>query len=610
MKTGIHAKLKWLTRPKTPSESPAPVQEKKPGWLSPLDAEELLATPLRQRLMQIIWQRTALSGELFSELYQAPVARFAELVQQLPASEYHHHSHPGGLLDHSLEVAAFAAKLRQRHLLPAGAAPEDQAREAEAWTAGIIYAALLHDAGKIATDMEVITDDNQCWHPWQGPLTRPWRMKYRKDRSHALHPVVAGLLATQILPASSLNWLAQYRELYETFLYCISGHYDQAGIMGELVQEADRASVAQFMGANASAALERPQPSLPKQLLTALRELVQSQFILNNPNSGSDGWLTQDALWLISKTSADRIRAWLLQQGVIGVPDSNTRLYDEMQAHGLLLPTPEGKAVWTCDITADSGWTPGCPMTLLRLPPARIWSIPDERPAVFAGRITPVTANTPVPAAEVADDSNAPSPATVSDSLADLTFSLFALEAENSSNAPVYTESTDTADEIPIPALAALPKLVKSAASQIVHHPVPVPDEPGKSTTLPASGTGSHFIDWLRQGIATRKIPFNDTKAPVHMVQGKVFLVSPGIFKLYMSMTTGDTGSNEWMKIQKSFQKQGLHQRGNDGVNIFICEVRGPRKTRQVKGYLLDKPENIFGNSVPEDNPYLCIVTQ
>jgi len=57
MKTGIHAKLKWLTRLKTPSESSVPVlvQEKKPGWLTPQSAEELLATPLRQRLMQIIW---------------------------------------------------------------------------------------------------------------------------------------------------------------------------------------------------------------------------------------------------------------------------------------------------------------------------------------------------------------------------------------------------------------------------------------------------------------------------------------------------------------------------------------------------------------------------
>ncbi|EBH9039803.1 TPA: hypothetical protein N2G15_002108, partial [Salmonella enterica] len=36
----------------------------------------------------------------------------------------------------------------------------------------------------------------------------------------------------QILPATALNWLAQYRELYESFLFCISGYYDQAGILG------------------------------------------------------------------------------------------------------------------------------------------------------------------------------------------------------------------------------------------------------------------------------------------------------------------------------------------------------------------------------------------
>lgn len=58
------------------------------------------------------------------------------------------------------------------------------------------------------------------------------------------------------------------------------------------------------------------------------------------------------------------------------------------------------------------------------------------------------------------------------------------------------------------------------------------------------SGTGSHFIDWLREGIATRIIAVNDTKVPIHMVQGNAFLVSPGIFKLFVSMTTGDTGGS------------------------------------------------------------------
>ncbi|EAM9251504.1 hypothetical protein C3N89_05505 [Salmonella enterica subsp. enterica serovar Fulica] len=54
----------------------------------------------------------------------------------------------------------------------------------------------------------------------------------------------------------------------------------------------------------------------------------------------------------------------------------------------------------------------------------------------------------------------------------------------------------------------------------------------------------------------------------------------------------------------------GLHIRGDDGINIFNCEVKGPRKIRQVKGYLLDKPEDIFSSNVPEDNPYLTIMTQ
>lgn len=36
------------------------------------------------------------------------------------------------MLDHGLEIVAYALKLRQSHLLPAGATPEAQAAQAEA----------------------------------------------------------------------------------------------------------------------------------------------------------------------------------------------------------------------------------------------------------------------------------------------------------------------------------------------------------------------------------------------------------------------------------------------------------------------------------------------
>ena len=72
--------------------------------MRPESAASLLATPRRQKLLEHIWQRTSLSRRQFATLYRAPLERYAELVQQFPASENHHHAYPGGMLDHGLEV--------------------------------------------------------------------------------------------------------------------------------------------------------------------------------------------------------------------------------------------------------------------------------------------------------------------------------------------------------------------------------------------------------------------------------------------------------------------------------------------------------------------------
>src|SRR3546814_3013988 len=88
--------------------------------MRPESAASLLATPRRQKLLEHIWQRTSLSRRQFATLYLAPLERYAELVQQFPASENHHHAYPGGMLDHGLEIVAYALKLRQSYLLPAG----------------------------------------------------------------------------------------------------------------------------------------------------------------------------------------------------------------------------------------------------------------------------------------------------------------------------------------------------------------------------------------------------------------------------------------------------------------------------------------------------------
>ena len=63
--------------------------------------------------------------------------------------ENHHHAYPGGMLDHGLEIVAYALKLRQSYLLPAGVTPEAQAAQAEAWTAGTAYAACCTTSARL-----------------------------------------------------------------------------------------------------------------------------------------------------------------------------------------------------------------------------------------------------------------------------------------------------------------------------------------------------------------------------------------------------------------------------------------------------------------------------
>ncbi len=359
------------------------------GYLPIESAHTLLAAEHRRQLLDRIWQYTALSHAQFTQLYLQPIQRYAERVQQLPASETHHHAYLGGMLDHGLELVACSLKLRQSYLLPSGAAPEDQATQTDAWSAGIAYGALLHDIGKIAVDLEVERQDGSSWHPWQGPLDQPYRFRYLKGRDYHLHGAAAGLLYSQILDRPILDWLSGFPSLWASLLYVLAGQYEHAGVLGELVIQADRVSTAQNMGGNPSKALQAPIRSLQHHLITGLRHLVQHELKLNQP--GAAGWLTQEALWLVSKVVTDKLRAYLLSQSIEGIPSSNIAVFDELQSHGLVESTPEGKAIWTARV-AQGSWQQS--FTFLRLQPALIWGS-EDRPEAFSGTVSVAVDNQP-----------------------------------------------------------------------------------------------------------------------------------------------------------------------------------------------------------------------
>lgn len=555
----------------------SPPSEPIPESYTPVEsAHTLLQLDHRCQLLARIWELTALSHTQFNQLYLNPIQRYAQWVQQLPASETHHHAYLGGMLDHGLELIAFSLKLRQSYLLPTGAAPEDQAAQADAWSAGIAYGALLHDIGKIAVDLRIERQDGSLWHPWHGPLDQPYRFRYAKGRDYKLHGAAAGLFYTRVLDRDILDWLSTFPALWGNLLHLLAGQYEHAGILGELVIQADRASTAQNLGGNPGKALQAPLHSLQHHLIRGLRHLVQHELKLNQP--GAAGWLTQEALWLVSKSVTDKLRAHLLSQAIDGIPSSNTALFDELQSHGLVEPTPEGKAIWTASVEMEN-WRQT--FTFLRIQPALIWGS-DDRPELFRGTVN------------IATD-----------------------EATHQSQPePIPEEIMAEADGTSMPSSAPSEDDFIESLLDMLEPKEPALSEasppPSRENQLPTTGdSGQMFLNWVRDGIRSHKLIINDSKAKVHTVNGTAFLVTPGLFQRYIQefpdLAHGAEHEGEaWRWVQRQFEKLKAHRKRADGLNIWTCRVEGPRKKAKLQGYLMEQPDILF-STLPADNPFLTL---
>ena len=590
-----------------PDQAPPPN-----GFLQPACGQTLLATPRRQKMLEHIWQRASLSRAQFERLYRHPIARYAELVQLLPASQNHHHAHLGGMLDHGLEIVAYALKIRQTYLLPIGAPPESQSAQAEAWTAAAAYAALIHDLGKIIVDVHIELEDGQIWHPWHGPIRRAYRFRYVAGRNYQLHGAAAALIYTQVLTPDILDWLSGFSELWAQLIFILAGHYEHAGILGEIVVKADQASVAQALGGNPLRALSAPKQSLQRQLADGLRYLVRDTLRLNQADGPADGWLTHDALWLVSKPIADQLRAYLLTQGVEGIPSSNATFFNMLQDQGVIQTNAQDKAIWKATIDNGRGWRNT--FTLLRLSPALIWTDANDRPAAYSGTVQ-------------VDESGTPDAQSLPSTLQKPPQVDSATPFAATTNALFEHLPPSTSDPAEVEALMALLDNIKAPLES---RPDTSPSQP--ETPLADAGNedvtetltapprqkielGQGFVDWLKEGIAARRIIINDTKALVHTVAGTAMLVTPGIFKRFvlefpaLEAQAKAQELNAWQLVQRSFEKLKLHRKTAKSLNIWTCNVVGPRSTKKLRGYLLQDPLTVF-NEVPFDNVSLSLVVE
>ncbi len=94
--------------PRKQDSKSAPANDSKNGIRLVFTAEKLLAPRHRQILLQEIQGFVSIPAKHYRALFETAIRNYASFVQELPASEIHHHSAPGGMLDHGLEVTKAA----------------------------------------------------------------------------------------------------------------------------------------------------------------------------------------------------------------------------------------------------------------------------------------------------------------------------------------------------------------------------------------------------------------------------------------------------------------------------------------------------------------------
>ncbi|HDR9017874.1 TPA: TraI domain-containing protein [Burkholderia vietnamiensis] len=608
------------------------------------------------------------------------IERLTEFVQLLPASESHHHAQPGGLLIHLFEVARYALRFREGYRLPLGASPEDQMRHGARCSYAVLIAALLHDIGKPLADLKVQLvsgTDTRRWVPLAGSMNEQGGQWYQVDfpdpaqRDYGAHARLPIVLLQRLVPSATLGWLAQYPPVLDELAAYLSGDGATTdGALAKIVGEADRRSVAQNLlaGPRTRFATARTVPLIERLMEGLRRLLAEGELPLNR--AGATGYCDGESLWCVAKTLAEAVRSYLArheqqQPGAAGIPSDNNRLFDTWQEYGALVPTPEGGAIWTVEITVGT-WKQN--FTVLRFPLERLYADPGRYPRALAvGAVRVLEADKDKEAGSGEGDSSGaaadvqsapretegPGPAVVADAsppsaeahteeLGAVVPMLLVIPDRHGAagDGPALALGTDVsgpashddaADFLPDAESASALQAEASHEREVPKADGPVPDEvtspvrPKQKAKVPAKSVASReggrqprpnaerFLAWVQEGVATGALPYNESMARVHFVPEGMLLVTPAVFRDFaqahpeaIEQTPTDDGRTPepWKQVQRDFQKSGYPvaaDSGGAGRSYLIHYNIKGAGGRQLSVMLVPEPERFF-NPVPPPN--------
>nr|WP_158587188.1 MobH family relaxase [Motilimonas pumila] len=541
----------------------------------------------RQRLLTRVKESVSITHHHWETLYLKLLNNFAEYVQLLPASDSNHHSYPGGLLDHSMEVMLYSLRLRRNVLYPIGGKEDLICKKSDIFTYAVATASLLHDVGKIITDQIVAYRQGQCSHIWIPALSKlpcdcTYTYKHNPDSRHKLHQLAGLQLANRLLPIEGYKWLHSDQQIYLMWTQALASDH-AAGVMLDLISKADAESVKKNLGSDLKVSrnqnIQQSQKAntvslLVRKMVAIVRQDLQNGDLkVNSP--GAIAWVTKDAVYLVSKRTAEYIQNKLFADPTFAdqTPKNPIKIINLLaESNQLLLGDASAPIIHHHVVDEKSNKSPW-QQTLTFIVIPRLTLDPNHLLNTFSGTITPV------------------SPLEIKEEVSTAPDAASAHNRQSESNPlPVQAKDEDLA---PTSNLLPLAQLDMEA----------------------------EFNAWLSKMIKHNQIRYNQPHAPVHVLSRKVLLVTPSIFKQFVSDNTAliqrvvELQNLDEPKAIKRVQRSYINSssknlcKGWSGENMLTVKIEGERKKSKITVLVLKHGNDIF-QDLPRDNQALSWINE
>ena len=314
---------------------------------------------------------------------------FTAWVHQLPASEAHHHSYRGGLLEHSLEVALWSAESARGRLGDLKRPGWERRRQERTFVLAVALSGLLHDLGKPVADLLIIDPTGQtAWNPYRSSLVA-WAESHHFSHYHlqwlrgrgARHRGFTLLMLRNVVEPQLFDRLREVGpELEASLLNALTQESAEEDPVGRLVSRADQESTLRSLkDPRRQADFGGPTPE--NVLIHAMRHLVH-QGIWQPNIPGNALWFLEDQLYLSWPRAASDIQQLIERDRFSGIPLEPDLLMAFLKDRGLLAPLDITDEIPT-PIRALQPQNLDVPIRLLKLRSPRLLfdgGLPDSMP--------------------------------------------------------------------------------------------------------------------------------------------------------------------------------------------------------------------------------------